>query len=96
MSITDIESTPTFDRVIKKLHAKERALVNSEISAIANNFLIGFEKKGDLAEVFVHKFKINAQEFLLAYRVKPDKVAPVTLELISIGSHENFYQKLKR
>ena len=38
--------------------------------------LIAEEKKGDLAEVLVYKFKVNKQETLLAYRVQPDKKRP--------------------
>ena len=88
--------TPTFAKAIKKLHAKEKVVVDKAVKAIANDPSIGEEKKGDLAGVFVHKFKINKQEVLLAYQLHPEKSAPVSVLLFSIGSHENFYTELKR
>lgn len=51
---------------------------------------IGSEKKGDLRGVYVHKFKIQAVQYLLAYRF----IGSV-LELIIIGPHENYYRDLK-
>lgn len=88
--------TPTFARAIKKLHSKEKIVVDKAVKAIASDPSIGEEKKGDLAGVFVHKFKINKQEVLLAYQLDPDKTSPVSVLLFSIGSHENFYTELKR
>jgi len=46
--------------------------------------------------VFVHKFKLNKQETLLAYRLQPNKLAPEALVLLAVGPHENFYAQLKR
>jgi mRNA-degrading endonuclease RelE of RelBE toxin-antitoxin system len=88
--------TPTFVRAIKKLHAKDKLAVDKAVKAIASNAAIGDEKKGDLAGTFVYKFKINKQEVLLAYRLAPDKFAPESVQLLNIGSHENFYTELKR
>ncbi len=50
-------------------------------------------KKGALAGVRVHKFKVNDKQYLLAYRheKKPD-----ILTLLALGSHENFYRDLQR
>ena len=69
--------------------------MDEAVREIAANLMIGEEKKGDLAVVFVHKFKINKQLVLLAYRPEPDKVNPEEVVLLSIGSHENFYTNLK-
>ena len=88
--------TPTFARAIKKLHDKDKIVVDKAVKAIADNPSIGEEKKGDLAGIFVHKFKINKQEVLLAYQLHPDQSSPVSVLLFSIGSHENFYTELKR
>jgi hypothetical protein len=46
--------------------------------------------------VFVYKFKLNNQETLLAYELRPDKNAPTEAVLLAVGSHENFYAALKR
>lgn len=51
----------------------------------------GTEKKGDLKEVFVHKFKIKTIQYLLAYRFNEEKI-----ELIMIGPHQNYYRDLKK
>lgn len=63
---------------------------------IAENPHSGQEKSGDLSSVFVYKFKLNKQERLLAYCLEPDKQNPSKAILLAIGSHENFYEVLKR
>lgn len=88
--------TPTFAKAAKKLHAKDKTAVDKAVKAVANNPAIGEEKKGDLAGIFVHKFKINKQEILLAYQLHPTKIRPHSVILLSLGSHENFYAELKR
>lgn len=88
--------TPTFARAIKKLHVKDKLIVDKAVKAIAGNPFIGEEKKGDLAGMLVHKFKIDKQEVLLAYQLHPDKRSPISVLLLSLGSHENFYAELKR
>lgn len=88
--------TPTFARAIKKLHGKDKLIVDKAVRAIADDPTIGEEKKGDLAGILVHKFKINEQEVLLAYQLHPDKISPLSVLLLSLGSHENFYTELKR
>jgi mRNA-degrading endonuclease RelE of RelBE toxin-antitoxin system len=92
----DIFVTPTFAKAVKKLHAKDKAAVDKAVQAVANNPALGDEKKGDLAGIFVYKFKLNKQEVLLAYQLRPDKFAPTSVRLFSLGSHENFYTDLKR
>ena len=44
--------------------------------------------------VFVYKFKMDKQLVLLAYSVSDDEI--MTLYLLKLGSHENFYRDLKR
>lgn len=92
----DVLVTPTFAKAVKKLHAKDKTIVDKAVKAIANAPTIGEEKKGDLAGIFVHKFKINKQEVLLAYQLRPTKFQPISVVLLSLGSHENFYAELKR
>ena len=96
MTVLEVLVTPTFVKAAKKLHAKDKMIVDKAVKAIANNPTIGDEKKGDLAGIFVHKFKINKQEVLLAYQLRPTKFQPVSVLLLSLGSHENFYTELKR
>ena len=88
--------TPSFARVVKKLHSQEKAVLDAAVQAVASDPTLGEEKRGDLSGVFVHKFKLNKQETLLAYRLQPDKLAPEALVLLAVGPHENFYAQLKR
>ena len=89
-------STPSFDRVVKKLHARDRTAVDQAVMEIVANPAIGSEKKGDLAGVLVTPFKLNKQEILLAYRLNPDKTKPQEIILLHLGTHENFYATMKR
>jgi mRNA-degrading endonuclease RelE of RelBE toxin-antitoxin system len=96
MTVLEVLVTPTFAKAVKKLDAKDKAVVDKGVKAIAKDPAIGEEKKGDLAGIFVYKFKINKQEILLAYQLHQTKLQPVSLLLLSMGSHENFYTELKR
>jgi len=52
--------------------------------------MIGEPKTGDLAGVYVYKFKCVGLFFLLAYEFDP-----TTRTLLLVGTHENFYRDLK-
>ena len=80
-----------FKRAYKKLHPQQKQAVNAAVVAISDNPQIGEQKKGDLVNIFVYKFKCNAQLYLLAYMFDP-----ATLTLVFLGTHENFYQELKQ
>lgn len=71
-------------------------MLSAAVVEVAKNPIIGEEKRGDLAGVFVYKFKLNNQETLLAYKLRPDKKTPTEFVLLSVGPHENFYSQLKR
>ena len=89
-------TTSSFDRVVKKLHSKDKKVLDAVVAEIMDNPFVGEEKRGDLAGVFVFKFKLNSQETLLAYKLQPDKRNPTEFVLMSVGPHENFYSQLKR
>jgi len=79
-----------FENKVKKFSKQEKEILDGEIKKIIENLLIGEEKRGDLRGVYIHKFKIKSIQYLLSYRMmKAD------LELIMIGSHENYYRNLK-
>ncbi len=80
----------SFERKVKKITKTEKKKLDEHIRKIANNPSIWSEKKGDLRGVYVHKFKIQKNQYLLAYRFVGDD-----LELIMIGPHENYYRDLK-
>ncbi|MCX5831860.1 MAG: type II toxin-antitoxin system RelE/ParE family toxin [Deltaproteobacteria bacterium] len=81
----------SFAQKVKKMLKQEKEFLDQEVLKISQNPSLGEEKKGDLAGVFVHKFKINTMQYLLAYR----KVGQ-DLELVMIGPHENYYRDLKQ
>jgi len=80
----------SFGKKIRKFKKKEKLELDNEIRKIIENPSVASEKKGDLRGIFVHKFKIQNQLFLLSYRTVIDG-----LELIMIGPHENYYRDLK-
>lgn len=90
-----VRAVPTFVRAAKKLHANQKAVLDDAVREIATQPSAGEEKRGDLVGVFVFKFKINGQEFLLAYELLPNKQAPDEVVLLALGTHENFYRNLK-
>ena len=79
----------SFKRKVKRFSKPEKKKLDEEIRKILDNPSIGTEKKGDLRGVFVHKLKIQTNQYLLAYRFGEN------LELIMIGLHENYYRDLK-
>lgn len=86
-----VRITPLFKRQAKKLFKHHKKALDDQIKLIVDDPTIGDRKRGDLSDVFVHKFKIKTNLFLLAYTFDPE-----TRTLIMIGSHENFYRDLKK
>lgn len=84
--------TPTFKRVVKKLHPAQKVALDEAVRVIAAKPEVGEAKLGDLAGVQVYKFHMGAMLCLLAYRV----LSPDTIKLLMVGPHENFYRDLKR
>lgn len=89
--LVQVQQSAVFKRAYKRLHPKQKADVDDAVADIVRDPSIGEAKKGDLAGVFVHKFKCNGQLTLLAYEYDPG-----TRLLLLLGSHENFYRDLKR
>lgn len=87
----NIVQTPHFRRSYKRLHANQIKPVNDAIRQVLSDPSCGEEKKGDLAGVLVYKFRVQDQQFLLAY--EHDKES---LFLLALGTHENFYRDLKK
>lgn len=91
--ITQIVQTPTFKKAVKKLKPNQKSDVDKAVKALVNDPLLGQQKKGDLAFLRVYKFKMVKQLTLLGYSYEDGSIV---LELITLGSHENFYRDLKR
>ena len=75
----------------KKSSKKLQLEIDNQVKNICTNPKIGEMKKGDLKNVRVYKFTFGKQLLLLSYEIKNN-----TLFLYSLGSHENFYKKLKQ
>jgi len=88
-----ILQTATFQKSLKKLHANQKKDLDKAVKTIMNDPTIGESKVGDLSSVLVHKFKMIGCLSLLAYTYQEDVL---TLTLLAIGSHENFYRDLKK
>ena len=88
-----IVQTGTFSRSIRRLHRTDKTAVDKAVRKIAVNTGLGAMKKGVLAGVRVHKFKVADKQYLLAYRhdKKSDSVT-----LLALGQHENFYRDLSK
>ena len=84
-----ILQSKSFKKTVRKLHKQEKHMLGNQIRKIRKDPDIGQEKKGGLKGIFVHKFKLHATQYLLAYRFAADN-----LELIMLGPHENYYRDL--
>lgn len=93
MTIKSVQvlQSAAFARAYKKLHKNQKVDVDDAVEVIIKTPDIGEPKRGDLAGVYVHKFKSNSQLLLLAYEYDTE-----TRMLLLLGSHENFYRDLKR
>ena len=85
--------TGRFSRVVKKLHKAEKSALDRAVKKIAASPELGDLKKGDLASVRVYKFKVKAQQYLLAYTHDGELML---LTLLAIGTHENFYRDIRK
>ncbi len=82
-----------FRKAVKKLNPNQKKDLDKAIMFIIEEPNIGEEKKGDLKGYKVHKFKMVNQLTLIAYTFDEGKLI---LTLMAIGSHQNFYDDLKK
>ncbi|MBC7293319.1 MAG: type II toxin-antitoxin system RelE/ParE family toxin [Thermoleophilia bacterium] len=94
---------PPFSRFTKKAHKPLQLAIEDAVDEVCENPEIGEAKVGDLAGIWVYKFKFNRQEYLIAYRPPTPEAQRqgIDMELLiidfyQVGSHENFYGELKR
>ncbi len=89
----EVLQTRRFARQYKKLHDNVVIDVDAAVDKDAANPSIGERKKGDLAGLFVYKFRSQGQLYLLGYTIE-ESVRLIYLE--AIGPHENFYRDVKK
>ena len=93
VKIKRVLQTPTFKKVVKKLHKNQKKELDKVVKSLMEEPLLGEQKKGDLLFLRVYKFKMVKQLTLLGYSYEDNSIV---LELIALGSHENFYRDIKR
>jgi len=89
----NVLQTPTFKKAVKKLKPNQKKELDSAIKTLMAKPTLGEQKKGNLAFLRVYKFKMNKQLTLLGYRFNN---GTLTLELMALGSHANFYRDIKQ
>ncbi|GMC02501.1 addiction module toxin RelE [Enterococcus thailandicus] len=81
-------------KYLKKL--KEKPLKEKFLNTIYDEIAIdpyqGEQKTGDLSGIWSMGFKHAGVTYRIAYEISEDKIIPLLL----CGSHENFYQQLKK
>lgn len=87
----ELEYKPPFHHFVKKQPRPFALALRDETLKVINQPDLGEAKVGDLAGIRVHKFTFNRQQYLMAYRQTED-----SLTFYLVGSHENFYDELKR
>ena len=90
-----------FSKFVKKAHKPLQLAIEDVIEEICENPEVGEAKAGDLAGIWVYKFKFNRQDYLVAYRpsslaARHQGVELLIVDFYLVGSHENFYDELKR
>ncbi|MGF1878948.1 type II toxin-antitoxin system RelE/ParE family toxin [Photobacterium frigidiphilum] len=90
--IIKILQTPMFKKTVKKLHKNQKVDLDNAVKELIKEPLLGEQKKGDLSFLRVYKFKMVKQLTLLGYSYED---GTLTLELMALGSHENFYRDIK-
>ena len=94
---------PPFSSFLKRQHKPFQLAIEDAVEDVCGSPHLGEPKAGDLHGIWVHKFKFNRQEYLIAYRPPtPEQqlTTGVGMELLfidfyQIGTHENFYDDLK-
>ncbi len=88
-----VYETRRFAKALGKLTEAVQKSVEDEIEKVIDDPDLGEQKKGDLNHLWVHKFKIGNQEWLLGYNWNEENI---TIHLLQLGSHENYYKEARR
>ena len=92
-----------FIQYVKKAHKPLQLAIEDAVEDICSSPEIGELKRGDLTGIWVYKFQFNHQHYLIAYRPAEDEqsqedidIELLMIDFLQVGSHENFYNALKR
>ncbi|MDF7648543.1 type II toxin-antitoxin system RelE/ParE family toxin [Pantoea sp. Acro-805] len=89
----EVYQTGRFEKAFNRLTEQDKEGVDEEIDRIIANPEIGERKKGDLSYLWVHKFYLGQQQYLLGYSWVDQRLE---IYLLSLGTHENYYDEQKR
>ncbi len=84
---------PRFARSKRRLPRSAQLAVDDAVKGLLADPLAGEPKLGALKGVRVVKFKVGAQQLLLAYQFDAKRNA---IEVLDVGPHENFYRELQK
>lgn len=79
-------------RKLKNRQLKEK-FTDAIYGTIANDPYVGNEKRGDLSSYFAYGFKYDRVDYRIAYTINDDNEIVI---VVLAGSHEKFYEQLKR
>jgi hypothetical protein len=91
-----------FSQYVKKARKPLQLAIEDAVEEVCVNPNIGEAKLGDLAGIRVYKFRFQRQEYLMAYHPTVEtgrhsgEVEFLVIDFYQVGSHENFYDELKR
>ncbi|WP_419810340.1 type II toxin-antitoxin system RelE/ParE family toxin [Bacterioplanoides sp.] len=91
--VKTVLQTPTFKKAVKKLKPNQKQDLDAAVRELLADPTLGEQKKGNLSFLRVYKFKMVKQLTLLGYSFDDGELV---LELIALGSHENFYRDIQR
>lgn len=89
----EVYQSSRFEKAFNRLTKEKQNSVDEEIDCIIANPEIGERKKGVLSYLWVHKFYMEKQQYLLGYTWLDQKLE---ILLLSLGTHENYYDEQKR
>jgi len=84
---------PRFGRAKKRLPSAAQLAVDDAVKGILADPLSDEPQVGALRGVRVVKFKVGAQQLLLAYQFESKRSM---IEVLDVGPHENFYRELQK
>ena len=85
--------TPRFARSKRRLPRSAQLAVDDAVKGLLADPLAGEPKVGALKGVRVVKFKVGAQQLLLADQFDTKRNV---IEVLDVGPHENFYRELQK
>ena len=85
--------TSRFSRLYKKLGKRQLVALHDAMDRVIKNPQSGQQKVGDLSDLYVFKFKLGSEDWLLGYTIHTSKRV---ITWHAIGHHENFYRDVKR